>query len=347
MSRLTAWSCVLQVSNNAIAQPQGGGAQLTSTASATVTITGCPSATTPPPPTDALVLPSVTKPTVTVAVPKTAIAGSYQWSITKTASAASGSVSMAYNGTRTVGYTVQATKIPVASTYTLTVTIRVTNPGSTSLNLTALNAVLGPATVPAVCPGGSLVVPAGGTLTCTFPVNYNLGNKPGQISAVAGLPGGTTATAATPASFDFSTADTTAATGQCARVTDVLSTQGLPPAAGWTVSGNRPGQKADTDAPVCDSTSYQYSVVLGPFTAQDCGSYRVSDDSQTSGCSPPPKPCIKSGFPTCSGTQRAPSTGLVAFHDTTCHQYLAAISHQRCLQQQRRVNPLHNSSFAD
>jgi hypothetical protein len=313
-----AVSDVPQVSNNAVAQPQGGGAQLTSTASATVTITGCPAATPPSPSPSSITTQAVNKTTVTVSVPKTTIAGSYQWSISKTASAASGSVSMAYNGTRTVSYTVQATKIPVASTYTLTVSISVNNPGSSSLTLTSLNAVLGPASVPAVCPGGNLVVPAGGTLTCTFPVNYNLGAKPGQISAVAGFPGGGTATPATPASFDWSTADTRGATGQCAVVTDVLAPQGLPPAAGLKVSGNKPAATAGT--PVCDSTAYQYSIELGPFTAGDCGSYRVSvdrlSDSTLIALHDPNIPALP---------RPIRHTGRIHFFSRHCGMYLAAL----------------------
>lgn len=262
------------ITNTATASPQGGSqAPITATAVTTVNIQGCVS---PPPPTSPSP-PIAAAPQLSVSTGRTAVDASYIWSVTKSSNFGDQRVTVNWNATRQVTYTVRYVRTESSSSYIVPVTITVNNPATTPVTLSELSATLNGASVPAECPGrtggNSVVVSPGAPLVCSFSVNYNLGDVPGQMGAKAVVVGGQTVEAVANAQFDFASADKTGG-GSCAVVRDQFESDPVLDKVTFA-EGTRPPASFDQGQPICESTTFQYSMTLGPFQQNDCRDYEI------------------------------------------------------------------------
>eukprot|EP00775_Hariotina_reticulata_P002126 gene2126-2445_t len=288
--QLTGLPNQVQITNNAVAVPQGGGStgNLQSSATVQVVVTGCQSPSpspTPVPPPIGPVPPVGPVPgpiagaqplTVTISPGLTvSSAGSYQWTVTLSNNAID-AITVPYSGTQTVTYTVTAQRAaPLSAANTVSGQITLSNPNPTPVAVTAVTASAVGADTPAAADcAGQTSVAAQGTITCSFKLGLT-STASGQVTATVVSSAGTS-TSPQPASFGLAAgnaADGQGQLGACAVITDSFQRPNAILDGALVLTGNRPAD--GTPIQVCEDTTYTFTAVFGPFKATDCNQYPV------------------------------------------------------------------------
>jgi len=284
--------CWVQVTNNAVAVPQGGGStgNLQSSAAVQIQVTGCqspspsPTPVGPVPPVVAVPGPVAGAQPLTVSInPGLTVSsvGSYQWSVALSNNANDG-ITVPYSGTKTVTYTVTAQRTaPLGSANTVSGQITVSNPNPTPVTVTAVTVTAVGDNTPAAADCGSQTsVPAQGAITCSFRLGLASASS-GQVTATATSSAGTS-TSLQPATFQptaavAATADGQGQLGGCAVITDAFQMPNAILDGALVVTGNRPASGPPVQ--VCEDTTYTFTAVFGPFKATDCNQYPVRSPS--------------------------------------------------------------------
>lgn len=169
------------ITNTAQAVPQGGGAAVTSSAQISVSAINCqaspspaplPTAPSPSPATrDDLAL-SSNKPLVVAVMPGVDVEGSGavdSWAVSITNNAQDKGIVVPFSGSRSVQYTVTATRGGGSGRFYVSGTIQVANPNTVSTMVQAASAEFPAGSVPAVCPRRlPASLPAGQNMVCAY-----------------------------------------------------------------------------------------------------------------------------------------------------------------------------------
>eukprot|EP00882_Tetradesmus_deserticola_P002023 GHRQ01002169.1.p1 GENE.GHRQ01002169.1~~GHRQ01002169.1.p1 ORF type:complete len:1068 (+),score=230.77 GHRQ01002169.1:406-3609(+) len=275
------------ITNNAQALPAGGGSVVSAQAAITVMAVGCPvaSPTTPiPGPAPPLPVPPPStsiQPAIATVNPGVAAAsaGNYIWSVSVSNSVGP-SLEVPYADSRAVQYTVAAVRAEPTAANTVTGEITVANPNIGPLTVSSVTVTLAtssaaaPPPVAATCPTPlPITLAAGANVVCKFSATVS-DTGSGQVSAAVTSDAGSSSSQAV--LYAFGSGGGAASTGECAVISDDLSSpllQALASNSSVAVTDNRP---AGNSMKVCDDTTYIFTASFGPFSETACRIYPVS-----------------------------------------------------------------------
>lgn len=264
----------------AVPQGGGGGGNLQSSATIQVMAVGCQSPSPSPTPNPLSPSPSpppVLQPAIVSVNPGVSAvsAGNYQWAVALS-NDADDAITVPYSSTQRVAYTVTATRTDPGGSAAVSGSITVSNPNTAPLSVTGVTAAIGGGGGSATADCSSpypLTIPSGGVLVCSYKIPVAATVTSGQVTASVASSAGTS-TSATPVTFAFDGADAAGAQGRCAVITDAFQQPNPILVGTLTVANNRPASGAPIQ--VCESTTYTFTAVFGPFQTSDCNVYPVS-----------------------------------------------------------------------
>ena len=202
----------------------------------------------------------------------TAAARSYKWTISSQLLTAP-EITMSINrSATTASYATSVTRSDPALIYTTTGRVLITTSSSTPVAFDGIRVTLlgvpPPSTFAVTCP--TQTVSQISPVSCQF--NVRTTSAPGSVSA-QGRTEGSLLFVDSPSS-PVPAADAAADVGNCLQLTDSIT-------AGAATVGIRPvtadGPLSVLGQMVCDTTTLQYVVNVGPFTNATCGSFQVRE----------------------------------------------------------------------